>query len=75
MDRSNLYKEACADFGSGFSNTKDERTSYIDVLYDLLYTFDSLVTGSTIEYEDFKHDAILEMAETVYHEMYEEVTI
>lgn len=34
-------------------------TAYTDVAYEMLYVFDSLITGSTLEYKDEKHDAIL----------------
>lgn len=34
-------------------------TAYTDVAYEMLYVFDSLITGATLEYKDKKHDAIL----------------
>lgn len=46
--------------------TDDSNTAYIDVAYEMLYVFDSLVTGSTIEYTSEKHDAILGLADYVY---------
>ena len=39
--------------------TNDIVTAYTDVAYEMLYVFDSLITGSTLEYKDEKHDAIL----------------
>ena len=46
--------------------TNDSNTAYTDVAYEMLYVFDSLVTGSTIEYTSEKHDAILGLADYVY---------
>ena len=46
--------------------TTDNDTAYIDVAYEMLYAFDSLVTGSTIEYTSEKHDAIIGLADYVY---------
>lgn len=39
--------------------TNNIGTAYTDVAYEMLYVFDSLITGSTLEYKDKKHDAIL----------------
>lgn len=46
--------------------TTDNDTLYIDVAYEMLYVFDSLVTGSTLSYTTEKHDAILGLADYVY---------
>lgn len=46
--------------------TTDKDTAYTDVAYEMLYVFDSLVTGSTIDYSTGKHDAIIGMADYVY---------
>lgn len=46
--------------------TTDKDTAYTDVAYEMLYVFDSLVTGSTIAYSTEKHDAILVLADYVY---------
>lgn len=46
--------------------TNDIGTAYTDVAYEMLYVFDSLITGSTLEYNDEKHDAILGIADYVY---------
>ena len=46
--------------------TDDSNTAYTDVAYEMLYVFDSLVTGSTIEYTSEKHDAILGLADYTY---------
>lgn len=46
--------------------TNDIGTAYTDVAYEMLYVFDSLITGSTLEYKDEKHDTILGMADYVF---------
>ena len=46
--------------------TTDNDTLYTDVAYEMLYVFDSLVTGSTLNYITEKHDAILGLADYVY---------
>ena len=46
--------------------TTDKDTAYTDVAYEMLYMFDSLVTGSTIEYTSEKHDNIICIADYVY---------
>lgn len=46
--------------------TTDKDTAYTDVAYEMLYVFDSLVTGSTLEYNTEKHDAVTNIAEYVY---------
>lgn len=46
--------------------TTDKDTAYTDVAYEMLYVFDSLVTGSTIDYSTGKHDAIICIADYVY---------
>ena len=46
--------------------TDDADTAYTDVAYEMLYVFDSLVTGSTLRYFTEKHDAILDIADYVY---------
>ena len=48
------------------TGTNDLGTTYIDVAYEMLYVFDSLVTGSTLEYTSEKHDAIIGLADYVY---------
>ena len=48
------------------TGTNDKDTAYTDVAYEMLYVFDSLVTGSTIEYNTEKHDAITGLADYVY---------
>lgn len=45
--------------------TNNIGTAYTDVAYEMLYVFDSLITGSTLEYNDEKHDAILEVVDCV----------
>lgn len=54
------------EFNIAKNGTDDLGTMYIDVAYEMLYAFDSLVTGSTLEYTSEKHDAILGLAEYVY---------
>ena len=46
--------------------TTDKDTAYTDVAYEMLYVFDSLVTGSTIDYNTGKHDAVIGIADYVY---------
>ena len=46
--------------------TDDSNKAYTKVAYEMLYVFDSLVTGSTIEYTSEKHDAILGLADYIY---------
>lgn len=46
--------------------TTDKDTAYTDVAYEMLYVFDSLVTGSTVDYNTGKHDAIIGIADYVY---------
>lgn len=46
--------------------TTDKDTAYTDVIYEMLYVFDSLVTGSTLNYYTEKHDAIIGIADYVY---------
>ncbi len=48
------------------TGTNDLGTAYTDAAYEMLYVFDSLVTGSTLEYTSEKHDAILGLADYVY---------
>ena len=48
------------------NGTDDIDTAYTDVAYEMLYVFDSLVTGSTLEYTSEKHDAIIGIADYVY---------
>ena len=48
------------------TGTNDLGTAYIDVAYEMLYVFDSLVTGSTLEYTSEKHDGIIGLADYVY---------
>ena len=48
------------------TGTNDLGTAYIDVAYEMLYVFDSLVTGSTLEYTSEKHDGIISLADYVY---------
>ena len=65
MNRIDLLDMLKAQFKLSKNGCNDDHTAYIDVAYELLYVFDTLVTGSTIEYEDYKHDAILGLAEYV----------
>lgn len=46
--------------------TYDADAAYTDVAYEMLYVFDSLVTGSTIDYNTGKHDAIIGIADYAY---------
>lgn len=46
--------------------TTDKDTAYTDVAYEMLYVFDSLVTGSTLNYYTEKHDAVTNMADYIY---------
>ena len=46
--------------------TNDIGTAYTDVAYEMLYVFDSLVTGSTLEYNSEKHDDVIGFADYVY---------
>ena len=46
--------------------TYDADTAYTDVAYEMLYVFDSLVTGSTLSYTTEKHDAVIDIADYVY---------
>ena len=46
--------------------TTDKDTAYTDVAYEMLYVFDSLVTGSTLNYYTEKHDAVTSIADYVY---------
>ena len=48
------------------TGTNDTSTAYTDVAYEMLYVFDSLVTGSTLNYTTEKHDVILGLADYVY---------
>lgn len=48
------------------NGTDDIDTAYTDIAYEMLYVFDSLVTGSTIEYTSEKHDVITCVADYVY---------
>lgn len=46
--------------------TTDKDTAYTDVAYEMLYVFDSLITGSTLNYYTEKHDAVTDIADYVY---------
>ena len=46
--------------------TDDSNKAYTKVAYEMLYVFDSLVTGSTIEYTSEKHHAFLGLADYIY---------
>ena len=48
------------------TTTDDSNTAYTNVAYEMLYVFDSLVTGSTLEYTTEKHYALTGIADYVY---------
>ena len=54
------------EFNIAKNGTDDLGAIYIDVAYEMLYAFDSLVTGSTLEYTSEKHDGIIGLADYVY---------
>lgn len=56
-----------------YKNNADTRNIYVVLMYEILYVFDSLINGSTIKYDDEKHDYILRLTDFVIRYMSVEV--
>lgn len=70
IDREALLKQ-CKETFEESRKSVPRWHAYVDVLYDLLWVFDTLVNNTPLEYCDDKHDRLLDMSAQLYNKEFE----